>query len=145
MGISKFSISDRKKFKLSEEAAVNVVKDFCFNFDVDVDAIDDRKQKKQMENLLSALVDYVRRGIIEIKEDHSIVQHLQNPPGEVMEINYKKITGKQKLAMDGKDENDRYEQMYAVLGAASKLGEDAIKKLYGIDLKAAEALTIAFL
>ena len=42
---------------------------------------------------MNALLDYVRRGFIEIKDDFSIIQHLQNAPGEEVEINYKKITG----------------------------------------------------
>lgn len=142
---SKFSIEDKKKYKLSEEAALEVVKDFCVKFDIDIDAIDDKRQKKQMENLLSSLADFVRRGFVEINQDYSIVQHLQAAPGEVVTINYKRITGEQKLAMDGKDENEQYAKLYACLGAASGLGEAAIKKLSGIDLKIAEALSLAFL
>lgn len=142
---SKFSITGRKKTVLSKESALEIILDVCEKFDIDVDEIEDKKQKKQTENLLNGLLDYVMRGILDFKDGGKIVQHLQNAPGEVLEIEYKKITGEQKLVMDGKDENDRYAMMYAVLGAASGLGENAIKKLSGIDLKAAEALTIFFL
>jgi hypothetical protein len=144
---SKFSITENKKLTLSEESALAVVKDFCLKFDIDIDAIEDSKQRKNQENLLNCIMDYVRRGIIEIGKDCSIVQHLQNDYGEgkVLQVNYKRITGEQKLVMDGKDDNNRYEMLYAVLGSASGMGEDFIRKLYGIDLKVAEALTIAFL
>jgi hypothetical protein len=144
--MSKFSITKKKEYKLSEEAALQIVLKACVAYDIDVDCIEDKKQKKGTEALLNALLDYVRRGFIDIDtKDFSMVQHLQEAPGDVIEVNYKTITGKQKLEMDGKDENDRYAQMYAVLGAASGLGEDAIQKLKGVDLKVAEALTIFFL
>ena len=145
--MSKFSITKEKDFKLSEEAALKVVKDFCLKFDIDIDAIDDKKQKKNQENFLNAILDYVRRGIIQINDDCSITQHLQGKYGDekIIKIDYNRITGQEKLVMDGKDQDDRYAMLYAVLGAASKRGEDFIKKFYGIDLKVAEALTIAFL
>jgi hypothetical protein len=147
MGLSKFSIKERKDFKISEEEAMKTILDFCVRFDVDIDAISDKKQKKNTENLLNCLLEYVRRGFIEIDKNGKITQHLQNPPegNQNPIVNYKTITGAQKLAMDGKDENDRYEMLYAVLGAASDHGEIAIRKLSGIDLKVAEALSIAFL
>lgn len=142
---SKFSIAGRKKTVLSREAALEVVLNACVEYDIDVDEIEDKKQKKQTEALLNAMLDYVMRGILEFKEDGTIVQHFVNAPGEVLSVDYKRITGQQKLVMDGKDENDRYEMMYSVLGAASGIGADGIKKLHGIDLKVAEALTIFFL
>jgi hypothetical protein len=145
MRTSKFSIKKFKKYKISKDSAIEIIRDFCVVFDVDIDSIEDKKKAANMENLLNALLEYVMRGFIEIKKDHSIVQHLQHPPGEVIEINYKTITGEEKLSMDGHDENDFYARMYAVLGAASGLGDYVIKKLKGVDLKVAEALTIAFL
>jgi len=142
---SKFSIEKRKKYKLSREAAMEIILNFCEHFDVDVDSNEDRKSQKQMDSLLNSLLDFVRRGFIEIKEDFTIVQHLQKPPGEKVFVDYKRITGKQKMAMDGLDETDRYGQIYACLGAASGLGDQFIQSLEGIDLKVAEALSIAFL
>ncbi len=143
--VSKFSLAKRKNYVLSEEAALEIVLNACEAFDIDIDATEDKKQKKNLENLLNALLDFVKRGFIEIDEDFKITQNLQNAPGGVVTIDYKKITGKQKLAMDGKDDTDQYSKMYAVLGASSGLGEDAIQKLSGIDLKVAESLTIFFL
>jgi hypothetical protein len=144
-GISKFSITKLKeKEVLSEETALKIVIDLCKTFDIDVDAETDKKQKKRIESLLEAMVEFVRRGLLEFKEG-KIIQHLKNAKGEVVEINYKIITGRQKMAMDGKDENDRFEMMYAVLASAAGLPETAIQKLYGIDLKVAESLTIFFL
>ena len=144
---SKFSIRKRKDYKISEQTAMDQVIDLCEKFDIDIEATEDKKTKKNMESLLNAIVEYIRRGFLEFKDDGSIVHHLQNAPegNENPVINYKKITGAQKLVMDGFEENDQWAKMYAVLGSASELGENAIKKLSGIDLKVAEALTIFFL
>ena len=144
---SKFSITEHKKsqYKISEEVALKSVIKLCEKFDIDVDAEEDKRQKKRTESLLNGIVEYVRRGLLEITDDGKIKQHLQDAPGEVLEIDYKVITGKEKLEMDGKEENDFYAKMYAVLGAASGMGENAISKLSKIDLKVAESLTIFFL
>ena len=144
-GISKFSITNKKNFKLTEEVALPQILAMCVKYDIDVDAEKDKKKKKNLESMLSNMLENVRLGYIELNKDGTITQNLQHAPGEIVKINYKEITGEQKLAMDGKDENDRYEQLYAVLGAASGLGEHAIMKLVGIDLKVAETLTILFL
>lgn len=142
---SKFSIGKTKNYKLSEEAGLKILHDFCFKFDIDIDAAEDRDEVKRIEKLLNVLLEYVRLGYVEIHDDYSITQHLQNPSGEVVKLEYKKITGEQKLAMDGFGENERYAMIYACLGAASGLGDSAIKKMIGIDLKVAEALSLAFL
>jgi len=139
---SKFSITAMKQNKLSADAALEQVKRFCFEYDIDVDSIDDRKQKRNMENILGILLEYVQRGLVEFLDDGNIRQHIGSG---VEPITYKRITGAQKLAMDGYEETQRYAMMYAVLGAASGLGEDAIKKLSGTNLKVAEALALAFL
>lgn len=145
MAVSKFSITNRKVFKIQKEPAMEIILNLCEKFDIDVDAIEDRRERKQKESMLNALLDYVMRGFVEIHKDFSITQHLQEPPGEVIKIDYKRVTGEQKKAIDGKDENDRLGMVYALLGAASGLGESAICKLSATDLKVAEALTVAFL
>jgi hypothetical protein len=138
---SKFSITKLKESKLSAESALEQVRRFCLEFDIDIDATEDKKQRANMENLLNALTEYVQRGLVEFNEDGTIVQHTK--AGE--DITYKRVTGEQKLAMDGFEETERYAMMYAVLGAASGLGATAIRKLYGTDLKVAEGLALAFL
>ena len=145
--VSKFSLTKEKeeRYLLSEESALEQVRQFCLKFDVDIDSAKDKKEYARIENLLETLLEFVRLGYIEIHDNYSITQHIQDPPGEVVQLNYKKITGEQKLAMDGKDENDRYEMLYACLGAACGLGDMAIRKLSGTDLKVAEALGLAFL
>lgn len=144
---SKFSIRNRKEYKISEKVAMDQVLDLCEKFDVDVEAIQDKKQKKNFESMLNALLEYIRRGFLEFNDDGSITHHLQDAPegNENPVINYKKLTGAQKLVMDGFEETDQWGKLYAVLGSASGFGENAIKKLSGIDLKVAEALTIFFL
>lgn len=142
---SRFSIESRKQYKLSEESALNVVLDLCEHFDLDIDATSDKKRRSNLEDLLSALVDFVRRGLVEVNEDFGFTQHLQNAIGESKMLEYKTVTGQQKLAMDGFGEDENVAKAYAILGAACGLGDDIIKKLKGIDLKVAEALTAFFI
>lgn len=147
--ISKFSITKSKKTIIAPENAEKTVIKMCEHFDVDVDAIKDKKQRNSTENMLEGLVEFISRGLIEIDEKtFHIKQNLNKPIGQdnsVINIDYKQITGEQKLAMDGYEENEFYAKMYACLGAASGLGEHVIQKLSGVDLKAAETLTIFFL
>lgn len=143
MKTSKFSIENRKEYKLSEESALNIVLDLCEHFDLDVDTTEDNEKRSNLEDLLSALTDFVRRGLLEVNEDFGFTQHLQN--GEKGTLEYKTITGQQKLAMDGYGKNENMAKAYAILGAACGQGDSLVKKLKGIDLKVAEALTVFFI
>lgn len=148
MAISKFSITKMKgENKISEENAMKDVLAACVQFDIDVDSEVDKKKKKNTEGMLNAILDFIMRGILEINTGTwEITHHLQGDySASLKDLVYKPITGKQKLAMDGKDENDRYEMLYAVLGESCGLGESVVKQLMGVDLKAAETLTLFFL
>lgn len=141
MKASKFSITKMKETKISYEAALDQVRKFCFDFDIDVDATDDKEQRAHMENVLNALTEYVSRGLVEFGEGYVITQHIKS--GDT--ITYQVVDGNKKTVMDGYGKDENYAKLYAVLGAASGLGADAIKKLSGTDLKVAEGLALAFL
>lgn len=139
---SKFSL--KKEYLISEEEATKTVVHFCEMYDIDVDA-QDQKTAENTEGLLSSLVEFVRRGLVEVRDDMKIVQHLQHAAGDVKEITYTKISGMQKRAMDHFGEREYYGKVYAILGSASGMTDTMISKLSGIDLKVAEVLGMLFL
>lgn len=141
---SKFSISKKKKFIISEEVALEQVLQACEAYDIDVDSEPNEEKRSGTETMLNDILDFVRRGYIEINDDNTITQNLQNQTGDSIDIKYRELTGKQKLEADGKGHNHRMAMVYAILGAASGIGEAGIKKLKGIDLKVAERITIFF-
>lgn len=139
---SRFRIE--KDRKISEQNAVEQVKKFCKMYDIDPEPVEG-EVNDNLEAILDAITEYVSLGYLEFKDDFSIVQHLQDPPGDVHEITYNKITGRQKRAMDGFDETEQYAKIYALMGSASGLGATAVESLKGIDLKVMEGLGLTFL
>ncbi len=144
---SKFALA-KKKYKISQEVAMDQVMNFLEKFDIDIEAIDDKKAKSGIESTLNKMVSYVRLGLIEFvdKDGHvSIIQHLSHPKGDISTLEYKEIAGKHKVQMDGKEETERYQMMYSLTGALSGIGYDGIIKLEGKDLSVVEVLGAIFL
>lgn len=147
MSKSKFALK-KKKYDISAEVAMDQVMDFLETYDIDIEAIDDKKSKSGVESTLNKMVNYTRLKLIEfVKNDEKITisQHLSHPKGEVTTLVYSEIKGKNKVSMDGKSENDRYEMMYSLAGSLSGIGYDGILKLEGKDLSVAEVLGAIFL
>jgi len=144
---SKFALS-KKKTIVSETVAMDQVMTFLEKFDIDVEAIEDKRSKSGVESTLNKMKDYVKSGLIEIIDKDgkiTIIQHLSHPRGDVQTLEYKEISGRHKVAMDGYDENERYKMMYSLAGAISGIGYDGILKLEGKDLSVAEVLGAVFL
>lgn len=144
---SKFALA-KKKYKISQEAAMDQVMNFLERFDIDIEAIDDKKAKSGIESTLNKMVSYVRLGLIEFieKDGHlTITQHLSQPKGSVTNLEYTEIAGKHKIQMDGKEETERYQMMYSLTGSLSGIGYDGIIKLEGKDLSVVEVLGAIFL
>lgn len=147
MSKSKFALK-KKKYDISAEVAMDQVMDFLETYDIDIEAIDDKRAKSGVESSLNKLISYVRLELVELtKKDGkvTITQHLSHPKGEVTTLVYSEIKGKNKVSMDGKSENDRYEMMYSLAGSLSGIGYDGILKLEGKDLSVAEVLGAIFL
>ncbi len=147
MSKSKFALA-KKKYPISLEVAMDQVMKFLEIYDIDIEAIDDKKSKSGIESTLNKLVSYVRLELVELTEKDgkvTITQHLSNPKGEVTTLIYEQIQGKNKVCMDGKSEDDRYEMMYSLAGSLSSIGYDGILKLEGKDLSVAEILGAIFL
>lgn len=139
--MSKFGL--KKEYKLSEDSAMEQLTPMLEYFDLDVNDIKDEKHMGAIESSLDQILRDIRLGKIELKKDDKfcIVQHLENKST----IDYKIFGGMIKTAMAGKKKDDDMGRMYALLGAASGLGEMAIKSLSASDVKVAERLSLLFL
>ena len=147
MSKSKFAL-EKKEYPISKMVAMDQVMNFLEIYDIDVEAIEDKKSKSGVESSLNKLVSYVRSELVELTEKDgkvTITQHLSHPKGEVSTLIYSEIQGKNKVAMDGKTETERYEMMYSLAGSLSGIGYDGILKLEGKDLSVAEVLGAIFL
>ena len=141
-------VKDESKYKLSAEAAqaqVMVVIDY---YRIDIDAQPDRKSQKAIEGVCERLVQFYRMGLLENMKDGNVlrvIQHLQKPPGEATTLTWDKMSAKAKLATDGFDQDDRYARAYALVACLTGLPPEAVHKLEGVDLAAAEDLGLLFL
>lgn len=133
-----------EKYILNEQAARAEIKKIFDYYEIDVDEIEDKDQKKLIKMNYDRLVKAARLGRLEVKTDKGfqIVQHLRDRP-EV--LTYYEIDGNAKSATAGKDANDFYGRIYAVQGVVTKEGEGAIKLLKGVDLSLCEVLGAIFL
>jgi len=147
--MSVFSLSkDESKYKLSPEAALEQVRQLLDHYKIDIDALPERRDRQAVEGACHKLVGYYRMGLLENAREGSALkvrQHLQAPPGETKELLWDKMTAKAKLATDGFDANDRYARVYALIACLTGLPIEAITRLEGVDLAAAEDLGVLFL
>ena len=136
--------TEDSKFVLNKDAAKDVVKKIFDYYEIEVDSIEDKEQKKFIQQNFDRLIKSARLGRLEVDttDGIKIKQHLRDSDTI---IQYKEIDGYAKKAMAGKDPNDFYGRIYAVLGSTSELGEAAISKLKGVDLGLAEVLGAIFL
>ena len=138
---------------LSKEAAESEVKKILKYYELDIDDIEDKEQKKFIKANYDRLIKAARLGRLEVKIEKgiSVIQHCRlidekgnsNALGET--ITYKEINGEAKSATAGKEATDLYGRIYAVMGSLSGVGEDGIKKLKGVDLSLCEVLGAIFL
>lgn len=141
---NRFTFENEKKFKISDEVAYKQIKQLCKKYDIEAKDIEG-EDNGTISGLLEALVEYVRLGYLEIKENCEITQHLVDTPGEYKALDYGIIGGKARRATDGFDENEKRGKVYALLDSICKQGKGLIENLTGVDNKVAEMLGMVFL
>jgi len=132
------------KYILGKEAAELEIKKIFDYYEIDVEEIEDKEQKKFIKMNYDRLVKAARLGRLEVKTEKGIqiIQHLRDRKET---LTYYEIDGNAKTATAGKDKEDFYGRIYAVQGVVTKEGEGAIKLLKGVDLSLCEVLGAIFL
>ena len=135
---------DESKYILTKQAAESEIQKIFDYYEIDVDEIEDKDQKKFIKQNYDRLIKAARLGRLEVKLEKGIqiIQHLRDNDRV---ITYGEITGNAKVATAGKEPTDFYGRIYAVMGVVSKEGEDAIKLMKGVDLSLCEVLGAIFL
>jgi len=130
---------------LADEAARAQVTAILEHYQIDVDGIPVDTLKAATDASLEKLVGFVRQGLIEVKDPFAIVQHLKHPPGQERDITYANLKGEHLVAMDGHDPKAYYKKSFALMGALSGWGDEALRSLSDVDLSAALCLGMLFL
>lgn len=135
---------DETKYILAKEAAELEVKKIFDYYEIDLEEIEDKEQKKFIQMNYDRLIKAVRLGRLEVKLEKGIqiIQHLRDSQEAVI---YVEINGEAKSATAGKDKEDFYGRIYAVQGSLTGVGEAGIKKMKGVDLSLCEVLGAIFL
>jgi hypothetical protein len=136
-------VKEDKKYKISEESAQEELIKILKFYDIDIDRFMKDKQSENVgENILDAIIEYLRLGKIEIQTTNGfeIIHHLVN--GE--KLVYAQIQAKYKREMD-KCEVNGNSKIYAFMGALCGLGTGAIDKLHANDLAVVEVVGAIFL
>ncbi|MDR0475547.1 MAG: hypothetical protein LBH43_17975 [Treponema sp.] len=135
---------DESKYKLSEESADESVRELLNFYEVDPSR-DNPNEDKALEESLNDLSKAYRRGAFENKHDDAlgfcVVQHLKN--GDT--LTYRELGGRERIAMDGFDNNRQIAKVNALLGKLCGFGEDIIKKLKGQEWRDARNLALVFI
>lgn len=140
-----FTNEEDSKYILSKDAAEKVVNSIVDYYEIDIDEIEDKEQKKFIKANYDRLIKAARLGRLEVKLEKGI-EVIQNFRDKSIEpIVYKEIDGNAKSATAGKETTDFYGRIYAVMGSLSGIGETGIKKMKGVDLSLCEVLGAIFL
>lgn len=135
------------EYKISEESAQKQIDALTDVGLVEIEDITDEATRNGLSSSLNVLKRAIMRGLLEVvisKEGElKITQILGKGKGKSIE--YREMTGADKLLMGKASDNNPYEKAYTLLGVLSGLGIDGIKKLKGIDLSIAECLSAIFL
>lgn len=135
------------EYKLSQESAWAELRKLIDFYEINLQNIALENGEDAFKTLQNVILDNIRRGVIEIDDSDNtlkVTQHLKRPPGDVKEIVYGEMTGKQRLAAE-KAKGGGYQKACAYLGSLSGLGADAFELLKQVDWKVADALLTYFL
>ena len=136
----------RPESKVSEEVARAQVQAILDHYQIDVEGIPDGDIKRGTEGALEKLVSFARQGLFEVTPSpFKITQHLKAPPGEIKDIAYPELGGRHKVAMDAYEPKAMYKRIQGLMGAMCELGDDAMRKLNGVDMSVMECLGMLFL
>lgn len=146
MGLFKSKFAIKKDYKLSEESALESLRELLEAYDFDIDGETNQETKQIKETIAESLLEYFRLGYLSLGDDGiTIIQKLKRPPGDVQEIKYGEFKGENKMAMDKFKAEQIQSKAFALVGSVSGLGIDGIKQLKKYDCKVAEAVGMLFL
>jgi hypothetical protein len=134
-----------KEEKISIQSAQNELNKMMDYYEIEVDEIEDEELKKAIKQGYERAIKAVRKGRLEIKVENGTIKIIQTMKDGKTKYVYKEIDGEAKMAMAGKKQDDYYGKAYALMGSLSENGENAVKKLKGVDLSLAEVLGMLFL
>jgi plasmid stabilization system protein ParE len=139
-----FGKQKEDKYILSKDAAEMEVEKIFDYYDIDIDEIEDKEQKKIIKMNYERLIKSIRMGRVEVKIEGGlkVIHHLKD---ESETLTYSAPNAEAKMAMAGCDPNDNYGKIYNLMGSCSKMGLGAIKKLPANELPIVEVLGAIFL
>lgn len=131
--------------KLSKEVAWDHINIFLDYYDIDLDDIDDKEQKRAVELSIKKLIKPIQEGLLVIKEKDGSIQVIQRMKKTDSVLTYAEISGKHKVMM-GKDSDDNgFKRMYTLVASLTSMDYEKIENLKGIDSRIVEGLASLFL
>jgi hypothetical protein len=128
---------------LSEDVASEQVNEFLDHYDIDLDMIGE-DTKEIVRRVINRVKKAVMTGRVEFSSDGTVIQRLKNPSGKIDSITYSELSGRAKLEAEKIAGSKETARVYALLGALSGLGMNAIASLKGPDLVLAEYIGVVF-
>jgi len=140
-------MNDAKAVKISEKVAKDQFKVFVDYYDLDLTLIP-ASARESVDSAIDRIMKAITKGRLEIRESESgveLVQTFKFPMGEKSSMVYGVLTGKTKVSLKTKSEQDPFGRMYALAGSLTGIGDDGIMALKGPDLSLAECIGCLFL
>lgn len=131
--------------KLSKEVARDHMQLLLDYYDIDVEVIEDKKEKRAVESTIKKLIKPIQEGLLVIKEADGSIQVIQRMKKTDSVLTYAEISGKHKVMMDKDSDDNAYTRMYQLIASLTSVDVDVIKNLKGIDNKIVEGLALLFL
>jgi hypothetical protein len=130
------------EYKISEEAALESIREFLDFYDVGVD--DGAEEAKAQERALDKVAGYYRVGLLENARDKDgnlqVIQHLEGGN----DITYATIRPKYKKVTDRFKRDEFVAKTYELMGAVSGLGSKIAELKSPLDQAVVEALSTLF-
>ena len=136
-----------KAVTISEESAKKQLKIFNEYYEFKTSLVP-ATSREAVDSAIDRILDAIINGRLTIRESSDgveLVQKFKFPPGEKSEMTYGVLTGKTKVALKTKTEQDNFGKMYALVGSLTGIGDDGIQALKGPDLSLAECIGCLFL
>ena len=140
-------MGDSKTVGVSEQVAKDQFKIFADYYDLDVTLVP-ASARESVDSAIDRIMKAIKQGRLEIRTSESgveLVQTFKFPMGEKSSMTYGVLTGKTKVALKTKSEQDPFGRMYALAGSLTGIGDDGIMALKGPDLSLAECIGCLFL
>ncbi|MCK5603578.1 hypothetical protein KAR91_16960 [Candidatus Pacearchaeota archaeon] len=134
--------------EISKENANTQIDMFKDYYEVEYADIENQAALENLKSSENKVRRMIMKGRVEIKEEGGelvVIQKLKKAVGDLTSVTYKEISGKAKIRLKERDDNDGYGKIYSLMGGLCGETDAVMQNFKGVDMSTMEVIGALFL